>query len=235
MDTKDRLTKPRGQKMTQDDDPIQVQIGFRTRPLRDGGGKPSLGRCSLHGRGNSEFASLEQDLCPFLDDRAPVVMKSLDDPGKIHPYQTGSSTRGHGPNFKISANWSRRIGARGAGIAGFPRPLRQGQLPLGKGFYSGEPLRTRNAWNLVSGPHTIQEAAGLAHRNFVQDLWQPLMKVTRFAPSMMAPGGANSHIQNHIAERTAAARSYTVCNRSNGCNPGGPRGTFVCGGDQKWC
>lgn len=52
--------------MTREDGPIQVQIDFRARPLCDGGGKPALGRCPPRRRGQSPFASLEQELKPFL-------------------------------------------------------------------------------------------------------------------------------------------------------------------------
>lgn len=52
--------------MTSEDDPIQVQIDCRTRPLCGGGGKPFLGRCPPHRRGQSPLASLEQELKPFL-------------------------------------------------------------------------------------------------------------------------------------------------------------------------
>lgn len=72
--------------MTREDDPIQVQIGLRTHPLRDGGGKPFMGRCSPRRRDHSPLASLETDLKLTMDSLTPLVMKSLEAPSRDHTF-----------------------------------------------------------------------------------------------------------------------------------------------------
>ena len=71
--------------MSVDDDPVQVQIGFRTRPLRDGGGKPSPGRCPPHRREKSPLAGLAHHLKDLVTPMIPVIQQSLERGDKQHP------------------------------------------------------------------------------------------------------------------------------------------------------
>ena len=45
---------------------MYLQMAFKQRPLRDGGGKPSLGRLAPSTRPLSKAAALGQDLCPHV-------------------------------------------------------------------------------------------------------------------------------------------------------------------------
>ena len=56
------VTQAHSQRMGLQDNPIRVQLGFHTRPLRDGGGKPSWGRTPPPQRPKSQCPSLAKDL-----------------------------------------------------------------------------------------------------------------------------------------------------------------------------
>ena len=72
--------------MTVDDDPMIVQLGFKTRPLRDGGGKPSLGRRPPHLRPTSTLKQKGDALLELAKPLVPEVLQSIREGSKQHPF-----------------------------------------------------------------------------------------------------------------------------------------------------
>ena len=77
---------PLSQTMTLEDDPISVQSGFKTRPLRDGGGKPSAGRRPPPLRPQSKLKPIGDALTPLAQGCAQEVQKSINRGGRKHPF-----------------------------------------------------------------------------------------------------------------------------------------------------
>lgn len=69
--------------MTLGDDPIIVQSGFKTRPLRDGGGKPSPPPpLRLHSR----LAHLGEAIAELAQSCAQEVQRSINRGDRKHPF-----------------------------------------------------------------------------------------------------------------------------------------------------
>ena len=77
---------PMSSTMTVDDDPMIVQLGFKTRPLRDGGGKPSLGRRPPHLRPTSILKQKGDALLELAKPLVPDVLQSTRQGSKQHPF-----------------------------------------------------------------------------------------------------------------------------------------------------
>ena len=77
---------PLSQTMTLADDPIIVQVGFKTRPLRDGGGKPSAGRRPPPFRPHSKLKSIGDAIAPLAQSCAQEVQKSINRGDRKHPF-----------------------------------------------------------------------------------------------------------------------------------------------------
>ena len=67
------------------DDPIIVQSGFKTRPLRDGGGKPSSGRPPPL-RPQSKIAHIGDSIAPLAQSCAQEVQMSINRGDRKHPF-----------------------------------------------------------------------------------------------------------------------------------------------------
>ena len=72
--------------MTLDDDPIIVQSGFKTRPLRDGGGKPSAGRRPPPLRPQSKLKHIGDSLSHLAQGCAQDVQQSINRGDRKHPF-----------------------------------------------------------------------------------------------------------------------------------------------------
>ena len=67
---------------------VKVQFGFKTRPLRDGGGKTSPGRMPPHLRPASPLASLGEAILDIVRPHVPAFLDSIAIPCKTHPFPT---------------------------------------------------------------------------------------------------------------------------------------------------
>jgi len=72
--------------MTLGDDPIIVQSGLKTRPLRDGGGKPSSGRKPPSLRPQSKIAHIGDSIAPLAQSCAQEVQISINRGDRKHPF-----------------------------------------------------------------------------------------------------------------------------------------------------
>ena len=77
---------PLSQTMTLDDDPIIVQSGFKTRPLRDGGGKPSAGRRPPPLRPQSKIKHIGDSISHLAKGCAQDVQRSINRGERKHPF-----------------------------------------------------------------------------------------------------------------------------------------------------
>ena len=77
---------PFSQTMTLGDDPIIVQSGFKTRPLRDGGGKPSSGRRPPPLTPQSKIAHIGDSIAPLAQTCAQEVQRSINRGDRKHPF-----------------------------------------------------------------------------------------------------------------------------------------------------
>lgn len=77
---------PLSQSMTTTDDPVLVQSGFKVRPLRDGGGKPSLGRRPPHLRPRSNLADLGDQIRTAAAAFTSKVQASIHQGERMHPF-----------------------------------------------------------------------------------------------------------------------------------------------------
>ena len=77
---------PFSQAMRLGDDPIIVQSGFKTRPLRDGGGKPSAGRRLPPLRPQSKIAHIGDSIAPLAQSCAQEVQISINRGDRKHPF-----------------------------------------------------------------------------------------------------------------------------------------------------
>ena len=68
------------------DNPVRVQLGFKTKPLRDGGGKPSWGRTPPHLRPKSPCPSLAKDLAAVCEPWVQDFTNSIHQGNKSHPF-----------------------------------------------------------------------------------------------------------------------------------------------------
>ena len=68
------------------DEHVVVQLGFRTRPLRDGGGKPSPGRLVPPLRKNTGITSLGQRIIDITSEFNQAVQMSISCGEKNHPF-----------------------------------------------------------------------------------------------------------------------------------------------------
>ena len=68
------------------DENLVVQLGFRTRPLRDGGGKPSPGRLPPPLRSTSSLAQLGAKIQHLTDPLSQAVRMSISCGEKHHPF-----------------------------------------------------------------------------------------------------------------------------------------------------
>ena len=74
----DRVSSvPLSRAMTTMDDPVLVQSGFKIRPLRDGGGKPSPGRRPPPSRPQSRLQALGHQLRRLVLPKVPTIMASI--------------------------------------------------------------------------------------------------------------------------------------------------------------
>ena len=79
-------SEPLSQTMTLDDDPIIVQSGFKTRPLRDGGGKPSAGRRPPPLRPQSKLKHIGDSIAHLAQLCAQEVQRSINRGDRKHPF-----------------------------------------------------------------------------------------------------------------------------------------------------
>jgi len=101
--------------------------------------------------------------------------------------------------------------------------------PRGRGNYASAELHAEDIrktfleerdLDMVIGPLTAQETASICgcDMNYAQALWQPLMKETRFEPSMMAPGEEPMHTSRLIQKNALRPpQSWTFFTASTGC------------------
>eukprot|EP00435_Cladocopium_sp_Y103_P018030 s1944_g4.t1 len=83
----DRPTSsPKTTLMSIQDDPVMVQLGFRTRPLRDGGGKPSWGRIPPALRPATPFPGLGERLRQLCTPFVQPFLDSIHQGDKQHPF-----------------------------------------------------------------------------------------------------------------------------------------------------
>ena len=68
------------------DEHVVVQLGFRTRPLRDGGGKPSPGRLVPPLRKNTGITSLRSQIIDITSEFNQAVQMSISCGEKNHPF-----------------------------------------------------------------------------------------------------------------------------------------------------
>ena len=68
------------------DEHVVVQLGFRTRPLRDGGGKPSPGRLVPPLRKNTGITSLGSQIIDITSEFNQAVQMSISCGEKNHPF-----------------------------------------------------------------------------------------------------------------------------------------------------
>ena len=68
------------------DNPIRVQLGFRTRPLRDGGGKPSWQTTPPPQLPKSQCPSLAKDLAALCAPWMQGFTDSIQQGNKAHPF-----------------------------------------------------------------------------------------------------------------------------------------------------
>ena len=67
---------------------VKVQFGFKTRPLRDGGGKTSPGRMPPHLRQASPLAAIGEAILDLVRPHVPAFMQSIASPCQSHPFPT---------------------------------------------------------------------------------------------------------------------------------------------------
>ena len=65
-----------------DENPVRVQVGFRFRPLRDGGGKPSPGIKPPHKRPTSRISHKGSDILRLIQPWLPSLSQRLDNTSK---------------------------------------------------------------------------------------------------------------------------------------------------------
>ena len=79
-------TQTHSPKMTLDDNPMRVQLGFRIRPIRDGGGKPSQGRLPPPLRPQSPCGTLCKELAEICEPWVEDFTSSIHSGSKTHPF-----------------------------------------------------------------------------------------------------------------------------------------------------
>ena len=79
-------TQTHSPKMTLDDNPMRVQLGFRIRPIRDGGGKPSQGRPPPPLRPQSPCGALCKELAEICEPWVEDFTSSIHSGSKTHPF-----------------------------------------------------------------------------------------------------------------------------------------------------
>ena len=107
------------------DEHVVVQLGFRTRPLRDGGGKPSPGRLVPPLRKNTRITSLGQQIIDITSEFNQAVQMSISCGEKNHPILR-CHTQEHST---MSWGHTRRWSCRGATL--FP----DFDLKIGEGLW----------------------------------------------------------------------------------------------------
>ena len=80
------LSQTQSPKMTLEDDPVRVQLGFRIRPIRDGGGKPSQGRLPPPLRRHPPCGDLCRELAAICEPWVEDFTSSIHSGNKAHPF-----------------------------------------------------------------------------------------------------------------------------------------------------
>ena len=197
------------------DGPIIIQSGFKSRPLREGDGKPSPGRRPPPMRPTSRVATWTSrtltlwkrgspSTCSSLPPWLPMVKTLMQNSPRTWPQECHWS---HIPYLDLS----HRL-ARERRIQGEATDWNQILMPVGRDYThrprifqnkSGRPLWRRVALGMVEGLYPQEEAAqrcGCTVEELCPAL-RPLMRVTRFAPSMMAVGAGPMPTFNRTRRR----------------------------------
>ena len=212
------------------DEHVVVQLGFRTRPLRDGGGKPSPGRLVPPLRKNTGITSLGQQIIDITSDFNQAVQMSISCGEKNHPFSDAAlrnireclgATRGATlfPDFDLKVTHTPGRGSDWGGWTYFDSPDDWEDLPSPTGRHNydsaeafsdsiKETFVEEKAMGLVEGPFTKQEAANRCGCNPSELCPGPMAAIdegdkirTIYDGSF---GGANAHIQQNSTEKTTA-------------------------------
>ena len=87
------------------DEHVVVQLGFRTRPLRDGGGKPSPGRLVPPLRKNMGITSLGSQIIDITSEFNQAVQMSISCGEKNHPFSDISRSVAHEGRTQAKSRW----------------------------------------------------------------------------------------------------------------------------------
>ena len=222
------MTQAHSQRMGLQDNPIRVQLGFHTRPLRDGGGKPSWGRTPPPQRPKSQCPSLAKDLAALCAPWMQGFTDSIQQGNKAHPFpdtllsrvrerlsqecQNGKDHMEVAEGQPFFLNLGTQIGNRGEEdpLPDYPPLQGRDNYPSAKEFTDeiNATFEEEKKMGMVVGPFTQQEAAEACECTPDQLCPGPMAGIqesdkmgTIFDGSW---GGANTHIQENTTERTTA-------------------------------
>ena len=245
-----------------------ARLGFKVRPLRDGGGKPSPGRSPPPLRKPvPSLVELGKKILGLANNVVDKVLESIHRQDKHHPFppdllvQVRSLVPGSHRAFfldhlRTMAEMANdpdsqyfEVLKNGVPLGVKEPPLKSpgiwptkeelkgespsdGALedPRGRGNYASAELHAEDIQktfleerdlDMVIGPlppRKRRPSVDVTYQNYAQALWQPLMKETRFEPSMMAPGEEPMHTSRFIQKNALRPpQSWTVFTASTGC------------------
>ena len=239
------------------DEHVVVQLGFRTRPLRDGGGKPSPGRLVPPLRKNTGITSLGSQIIDITSEFNQAVQMSISCGEKNHPFSdvalrnirqclgaTPEDGIAEGQPFFLTLI-SRLAKASGDPDWKYPLTLQEGvpigvdeptltspecgprrknseevqmigkispHLQVATTMIQLKPSQTPSKkhslkkkpwvwWKALSPSRRQQTDVDAILVNSVLGLWRPLMKETKFVPSMMVALVGQMPTSNRTAQR----------------------------------
>ena len=185
---------------------MYLQMAFKQRPLRDGGGKPSLGRLAPWARPLSKAAVLGARICVLTSPWGDKLQESLSLGEGSHPFPEdlledireilapGPGARGPAgvtdPPLTSPGIWPLKKELKGEEpeFQELPHPTGRGKQPLGGSLQRAHPGHISGGGpGMVEGPFSKEAAAsrcGCASEDLC--LWRALTRGARSARSTMA-------------------------------------------------
>ena len=237
------VTQAHSQRMGLQDNPIRVQLGFHTRPLRDGGGKPSWGRTPPPQRPKSQCPSLAKDLAALCAPWMQGFPDSIQQGNKAHPFpdtllsrvrerlsqecQNGKDHMEVAEGQPFFLNLGTQIGNRGEEdpLPDYPPLQGRDNYPSAKEFTDEiMPLlkkRRKWGWSWDHSPNKKQlRPANVLQTNSVRDQWQGSKNPTRSGQYLMDHGVVLTPISKQTPRNEQQPpQSWIVFKHSTGSMP----------------
>ena len=243
------------------DPTVMVRLGFKVRPLRDGGGKPSPGRSPPPLRKPApSLVDLGKKVLGLATSVVDKVLESIHRQDKHHPFppdllaQVRSLVPGShrdtpfdGQPFFLDhlrsmAEMANDPDSQYFGVLknGVPLGVKEPPLkspgiwptkeelkgespsdgaledPRGRGNYASAEIHSEDIRKTFLEER--EPSVDVAYQNYAQALWRPLMKETRFAPSITDPGEVPMHTSRPIQKNALQLlQSWTASMAFIGC------------------